>query len=264
MKVLLWTTLCLALSAFVIGKAIAALRRGEPYRFGFLDGGLVGQGKEADPRIVIGGALAYLLLVGGLLAWPLGFYDWLGGLTSPCRDVLPLEEVRALGGEGFAESHHFALDTSCSWTATTPDFARVEVELDGRLGRNLGYRLDAEQAGARRESARVGPDLYRVDRPRETVFLFTRGQGGGTVTLSRAHFDEEALGAVRARLEGLDASLVEGFVEAERELATPAPAWRRYLPLILLLLIVLAIVGAVVFTMRRRQKLLRRALDDDE
>ena len=60
MKVLLWTTLCLALSAFVIGKAIAALRRGEPYRFGFLDGGLVGQGKEADPRIVIGGALAYL------------------------------------------------------------------------------------------------------------------------------------------------------------------------------------------------------------
>ena len=73
----------MGVTAFVVVKAGLALSRREPYRLGWLDGGLAFHGRELHPGWMLLAAGLYLFFISALLAWPLGLYGWLEDLLRP-------------------------------------------------------------------------------------------------------------------------------------------------------------------------------------
>ncbi|MCU0675281.1 MAG: hypothetical protein MUE69_21115 [Myxococcota bacterium] len=258
LRLVVFTSLALAVAAYVIIKAVAARRAGRPYRFGALDGGLLFHGREVDPRWMLFAATIYLVGIGSLLAWPLGAYDWLASSTSGCRALVTDDELQALA-PGFEplDVHH--LETSCSATSWGPGVrGRYEATLDAGLGRNLDYEMSL-RPGTRSE---LPGGVVRVDRGHEVDLYFTHRQAGVYVALSSQHFDEREISRVAQQLVDRGPDLLAPFEAAERaSLEGPSFVRRHAIGVFLGTLGSLAILAMVVFRVRQARAM-RRALEE--
>ncbi len=303
LKLVFFSAAALGITALVVFKAVRALRANRPYRFGFLDGGLLFNGKEVHPRWMLGAAAVYFVGISAILAWPLGAYEWVAEQRSPCNDLVTAAELDELAPGAFSSVDVQQLDTSCrlsAWSASVD--GRFEVELSGDLGRNLPYQLaevgrqnaafdglvdryraagiaapaptdpgSADGPGAdgtthrpvTLEEARVADNLYRVDRGHEVDLYLTAGQGGAHVTLSKRYFDGQDISTVQRYLGERGPSLVAPFVEAEAARYSGPSLVRRNLPWVFLAGCGFLLVGLVFFTRFRRARAMRRALLED-
>ncbi|MEM9071352.1 MAG: hypothetical protein AAGE52_22795 [Myxococcota bacterium] len=256
---IIFGVLLFAIIVLIAVKAILALQRGARYRFGFFDGGLLLQGKDVSPKTMLGVAGGLLLFQVVAFAWPLGAFDGLGALGSPCNDLITEDEIEAMvpGEFGSLRVHH--LDTSCTASASDRDIrGRIAVELSGSLGRNLAYEMSPARPG----DTRIEDDFYHVDRGHEVDLYVVVGDGGGKLTLSTRHFDSEEIQALGTRLRERTPSLVASFVEADAAMFARPGFLRRNLPWVFLAFCGFLLVGGVLFVRLRRARAMRRALEE--
>lgn len=254
LRLVFWSLACFAITALVITKAVAAMRAGRPYRLAWYDGGVFA-GREVKPAWMLAAAAAYVLLVGSILAWPLGVYEWVGEQTSGCRDLVTEAELAELGDGQLDEISVQELDTACYLRASSAAHEELEVSLDA-----YAVRVPEPSRAVRGPS---GAELVRADDSRSIWIAFRSGHAGGYVRMPRAHFDEEDVARV---IELVDArrALVAPYVEA----AAPAGKGERFvranLPYLFLGLVALLLVGGISFGVVRRNRALRRALEEED
>lgn len=247
---------CLGIAAMVVAKAVIALRAGQRYRFGFLDGGVVLMGKEAPPRLMIGVAIAYAFGVSALLAWPLGLYEVLGEATSACRDVVPLEDVQRMGGADFTEVRVQELGTMCSFEVTTPEYQQLRIEVDG-------YARPDVPRGAT-EVPIDGARVWRSDDgPVRHLWLEGAPNGSMRATLSSARFDDAETSEVARRLADRRDVLARYAEAAWEPPSALGNTLRRFAPWIFVVVVVLAIAGAIVALRVRQRRAMKKVLEED-
>lgn len=258
LRLVFFVTLALGIATFVVIKAISARRAGRLYRFGALDGGLLFHGREVDPRWMLVVAAIYVIGIGGLLAPPLGAYEWLAANTSGCRDLITDEELQTLA-PGFEplDVHH--LDTQCTASSWGPGVrGRYEATLDAGLGRNLDYEMSLRPG----DRSDLPGDIVRVDRGHEVDLYLAHGNAGVHVALATEHFDEGEITTVARYLVERGPSLLAPFEDAERARNEGPSFVRRHAPWVFLGSLVLLVVIAVVVSRVRHARAMRRAMED--
>jgi hypothetical protein len=214
LNLFLWVFIALGLGSFIVVKAIRAHRQQAPYRFGFLDGGLLFSGRSVNARWMIGVGIAYILGVSALMAWPLGFYRWVRERSSICRDLLTSEDVRRLGGPALRDIKVREYRDSCSLIAAPPpDFSAfsslmVEVSRGYDLNGDLDRKIRS-LGGTRAELSGVGDRAFLIDAKGDSRVLFVaRGRAVARIHLPKKLYSEETARAaarvVAERVQLLD------------------------------------------------------------
>ncbi len=255
-RLILWTLLSFGAAAFVVVKAVTAMRRGQRYRFTRFDGGVF-HGKEVSPRVMLGVAGIYVVGVGALLALPLGLYQWLDDATSECRGVVTVDDVNRLTGRGVKHVDVQELKASCSLSMTGDDERRlIDLRIDGaqRFASAPSTRELAVENGVR----------IRRDDERSTTTLWLNGAKSGSMkmTLSRESFDERAVSELASKMASSRA-IQERYASAWQRPSNPfARTFRRYGFALLPFGVIAAIVAAFVVADVRRKRAIRKALDE--
>jgi len=110
----LWVLLSIALTA----KALRAQVRGEPYIFGWLDGGLLLRGEAYSPWTILGAIALCWGLVGGILAWGADLTERLQPTPHGCRKLITAAELEEALGAPY----------DGRWPAGTPDWLSQDSE----------------------------------------------------------------------------------------------------------------------------------------
>jgi hypothetical protein len=256
LKLAFWAALSFGVAAFVVLKAVVALRAGRRYRFTFLDGGLLFRGKETSPRLMLGLAAVYAFGVSLLIAWPLGLYQWLDDATSGCRDVLTMTDVRRFAGDGVGTARVDELRTFCSLRVSSTDHAPLlDLEISGHGG------IDAR--GSEEMVLASGARVHRVDRG-TTRTLWLAGASGGSMCLALHgdRFDETEIREL-ALLMGARRDVLERYAARWRKPPSPVLRTLRRNPVWVLAVLVVLVVAGVVTLRVRQSRAFRRALEDD-
>jgi hypothetical protein len=178
--------------------------------------GVVTEGQEPVPwRMIALTSTGMSLVLMAVVAWPLGFYDWLGNLGSGCRKLLTAEDLSALIGR--------SVDVSAPRGSALKCTADVVDENDQVLGRiTVGGDMGGPQfenelhaleraGGAREEISGLGERAYFIQRSDAVVLAVAKGHAGATVSFaalpeaSRAKLVE----ILKSRMAFLDAADAE-------------------------------------------------------
>lgn len=203
----------MAMAGLIVGvgfvfSGVRTLRRGE-----LDEGGRPVEGGAPVPLKLLmlssAGIVCAIVLVA---AWPLGFYDWLGGLGSGCRKLLTAEDITTIGGPPLVVDRVYERSRDCRLLAEAPagsDFSHaLLVDIRGEWGPDQ-FTRHMEYLGGDAEPIDGLGDRAELRTKRHLFTIgFQKAHAGAVVQLPRDLYTEaqarKAIDILRGRTAVLE------------------------------------------------------------